>query len=104
MTTIGAKIRRLRREQGLTLEALAKKLGTTKSHVWSLENTSKNYSAKKIHDLARVFGVSSEFFMEDVEEPSQEHQIDEAFFHRYQRLAPEAKVQMRKILATFEGD
>ena len=104
MTPIGEKIHRLRCEQGLTLEALAKRLGTTKSHVWSLENTAKNYSAKKIYDIARVLGVSADFFMEDAEETPQEQQIDSAFFHRYQHLPPEAKVQMRKILATFEGD
>jgi len=104
MTPIGEKIHRLRREQGLTLEALAKKLGSSRYYVWRLENTSKNYSAKKIHDLARVLGVSADFFMEDVEAPLQEQQIDAAFFSRYQHLPPEAKVQMRKILATFEGD
>ena len=98
MTPIGEKIHRLRCEQGLTLEALAKRLGTTKSHI------RRNYSAKKIHDLARVLGVSADFLMEDAEETPQEQQIDAAFFSRYQHLAPEAKVQMRKILATFEGD
>ena len=104
MTPIGEKIHRLRREQGMTLEALAKKLGSSRHYVWRLENTSKNYSAKKIHDLARVLGVSADFLMEDAEETPQEQQIDSAFFSRYQHLPPEAKVQMRKILATFEGD
>lgn len=104
MTAIGEKIHQMRLKNSLTLEQLAAKIGTTKSHVWALENTAKNYSAKKLHAIALALGVSVEFFMDDAKSEPQEHQIDEAFFHRYQRLAPEAKVQMRKILATFEGE
>ena len=104
MTATGEKIHQLRLKNSLTLEQLAAKIGTTKGHVWALENTAKNYSAKKLHAVALALGVSVEFFMEDAESEPQEHQIDEAFFQRYQRLAPAAKVQMRKILATFEGE
>ena len=61
MTATGEKIHQLRLKNSLTLEQLAAKIGTTKGHVWALENTTKNYSAKKLHAIALALGVSVEF-------------------------------------------
>ena len=41
------------------------------------------------------------FLEEDVRAPQERH-LDEAFFRGYQKLEPDAKEQLRKILSTFK--
>jgi transcriptional regulator with XRE-family HTH domain len=102
-TRLGEKLRELRKQQGLTLEGLAAKAGLSKSYLWELENReSQRPSAEKMTALADALGIAATyFFEEDVREPEERH-LDEAFFRGYQRLEPEAKEQLRKILDTFK--
>ena len=46
-------------------------------------------------------GAERLVFEEDVRAPEERH-LDEAFFRGYQKLEPEAKEQLRKILSTFK--
>lgn len=102
-TRLGEKLRDLRKERQLTLEKLAEQAGLSKSYVWELENReSQRPSAEKLTALADVLGVSATYFIEeDVRAPEERH-LDEAFFRGYQKLDPEAKEQLRKILGTFK--
>lgn len=102
-TRLGEKLRKLRKENGFTLDQLAEKSGMSKSYLWELENReSQRPSAEKLTALSDVFGVGSSYFIEDdVREPKQRH-LDEGFFREYQNLDDEAKEQLRKILKTFK--
>ena len=52
--------------------------------------------------LADALGVAAAYFLEeDVRAPEERH-LDEAFFRGYQKLEPDAKEQLRKILSTFK--
>jgi len=103
-TRLGEKLRDLRKQRGLTLDQLASLAGLSKSYLWELENReSQRPSAEKLQSLADVLGVAASFFIEeDVREPEEKHR-DEAFFRNYQKLTPEAKEQLRKILDTFKS-
>ena len=49
-----------------------------------------------------MLGVSVAYFIEeDTREPEEKH-LDEAFFRGYQKLDPEAKEQIRRILGAFQ--
>ena len=102
-TRLGEKLRELRKERGLTLEKLADLAGLSKSYLWELENReSQRPSAEKLTALADALGVAAAYFLEeDVRAPEERH-LDEAFFRGYQKLEPEAKEQLRKILSTFK--
>ena len=102
-TRLGEKLHALRKERGLTLEGLAGLAGLSKSYVWELENReSQRPSAEKLTALADALGVAATYFIEeDVREPQERH-LDEAFFRGYQKLEPDAKEQLRKILTTFK--
>lgn len=102
-TRLGEKLRALRKERSLTLEGLAGLAGLSKSYVWELENReSQRPSAEKLTALADALGVAATYFIEeDVREPEERH-LDEAFFRGYQKLEPDAKEQLRKILTTFK--
>lgn len=101
-THLGDKLRKLRKDQGLTLESLAERAGLSKSYLWELENReSQRPSAEKLTALADVLGVAASYFIEeDVRTPSERHR-DEAFFRAYLKLTPEGKAQLRKIVSTF---
>ncbi|MEM5455830.1 helix-turn-helix domain-containing protein [Paraburkholderia rhynchosiae] len=102
-TRLGEKLRKLRKERQLTLEKLAELAGMSKSYLWELENReSQRPSAEKLTALADVLGVATSYFIEeDVRAPEERH-LDEAFFRGYQKLDPEAKEQLRRILNTFK--
>ena len=102
-TRLGEKLRELRKERQLTLEKLAEQAGLSKSYLWELENReSQRPSAEKLTALADVLGVAAAYFIEeDVRAPEERH-LDEAFFRGYQKLEPEAKEQLRRILSTFK--
>lgn len=103
-TKLGDKLKDLRKQKGLTLEKLADLAGLSKSYLWELENReSQRPSAEKLTSLADVLGVAVSYFIEeDVRAPEERHK-DEAFFRNYQKLEPEAKEQLRRILDTFRS-
>ncbi len=102
-TRLGDKLRELRKQRRWTLEHVAEQAGLSKSYLWELENReSQRPSAEKLAALADALGVATSYFLEeDTREPEERH-LDEAFFRGYQKLEPEAKEQLRKILSTFK--
>jgi transcriptional regulator with XRE-family HTH domain len=55
---VGARLRRLRRARGMTLDELARGVGVDKAHVSRLENNRKVPSVAMLAGLARTLGVS----------------------------------------------
>lgn len=102
-TRLGEKLRALRKERKLTLDKLAELSGLSKSYIWELENReSQRPSAEKLTALGDVLGVSAAYFLEDdVRSPEEKHK-DEAFFRNYQKLPPDAKDQLKRIMETFK--
>lgn len=102
-TRLGDKLRELRKQRRWTLEYLAEKAGLSKSYLWELENReSQRPSAEKLTALADALGVAAAYFLEEDTRAPEERHLDEAFFRGYQKLEPEAKEQLRKILSTFK--
>lgn len=99
MPTVGEKVRALRKEKRWTLEQLAEMVGASKSSLWELENKEKGRpSADRINDLARVFGVTPEFLLDEGAESAARSDVDEAFFRRYEKLPDTTKKQLKDIL------
>ena len=71
----GEKLRSRRIEKGLTLEALAEKVGTTKAYVWQLENKKPaKPSGELLLKIADVLDISAEFLIDDaVSTPTDRH-------------------------------
>lgn len=71
----GEKLRKRRTEMGLTLEALADRIGTTKAYIWQLENkTPARPSGELLLKIASVLDISAEFLIDDkISEPGAKH-------------------------------
>ncbi len=67
MTTLGARLRRLRRERGCTLQEVSEGSGLTPSFLSRLERGIVNISVGNLRKVAAFFGVPITFFF--TEEP-----------------------------------
>jgi len=94
---IGHRISELRKEKGMTLEALAEKIGSTKSYIWGLENKPTiRPSAEKIYQIAVELDTTVEYLLgKSVSDDDNESQV---FFRNYQNLNSETKKQLNSIL------
>ena len=102
-TPLGDKIRRLRREQKLSLDALATAAGMSKSYLWELENNDDaNPTMDKVARLAKVLDVTPEFLAHDEQADTPQDAFDKAFFRNYKSLKPETKQQLLEILNTLK--
>ncbi len=106
MTSIlGEKIRRLRKEKGYSLDKLAELTETSKSYLWDLENRKpQRPSADKINRIAAALEVTPEYLLEERETAPDEKVADEAFFRKYQKLDPDTKKKLRKIMDAFDDE
>lgn len=99
-SALGDKIRRLRKEKGLTLEELGKEAGSSKSYIWELENRDPpRPSAEKLQRIAAALGVTVDYLIDQGQPdlPSDEV-LDRAFYQRYRTLDEPTRTRIRQIV------
>ena len=102
MGDIGSRIKALRLYHGLTLQALADKVGCSKSGIWDVENKkSGRPSAIMVSKLADALDTTMEHLVNGTPCSSVPPQ-DVAFFRRYQRLSQRAKHHVRVVAQMLE--
>lgn len=104
-TTLGTKIRHLRKEKRLSLDQLAALSETSKSYLWELENReSANPTLDKVAKIAEKLGVTAEFLLGDDATGPSEDVADQAFFRKYKKLPQPTKKQIQDILKVIQKD
>lgn len=84
---LGNKIKRLRKEKGLTLEQLANQIGSGKSYIWEIENKGvKRPSAEKLALIAKALSVTTDFLIDNEQVEISEDQEREIFFRKLGQL------------------
>lgn len=102
-TPVGDKIRKLRKEQKLSMEALAAQADMSKSYLWELENSDDaNPTMDKLAQLAAVLDTTPEYLAQNEQADQPEDAYDKAFFRNYKSLKPETKQQLLEILKTLK--
>lgn len=102
--TFGERVARLRGEIGLTLEALAEEIGSTKSYVWELEKKPNiRPSADLVYKLSKALNTTvgvllGEAAVNDLAEK------DQVFFRNYQELKPDTKKRLSRIMDVLMED
>ena len=103
-TPLGERVRELRRQRGLTLEALASQVRSSKSYIWEIENKDvARPSADILHRIAAALETTAEYLL-SADENSEADAADLAFFRRYQKMKPRGKRQLREILSILDDD
>jgi len=96
---LGDKIRKLRKESGLTLDQLAELTGSSKSYIWELENkTPPRPSAEKLSKIAEKLGTTIEFLLDEGEEVAQADAADARFYRDYQKMDTTTKAKIRRMV------
>ena len=73
---LSAKVKRLRKTTGLSLQEVADRAGCSKTHVWEIETGRfVNPTLKTIAGFARAFGCSLSEFIEEWEPRSMEFAV-----------------------------
>ena len=96
--TFGERLQQMRKRNNLTLDELAKKIDSTKSYVWELENKPNiRPSAELVYKLANVLNTTVDVLLgkksiDDIGEK------DKVFFSRYQPLRSETKDRLARIM------
>lgn len=102
--SFGERLQRLRDREGLTLEGLAKSIGSTKSYVWELENKPNiRPSAELVYKLSRALHTTVGVLMGEPE-PETMPERDQVFFRNYQNLRPDTKRTLERIMGALQND
>lgn len=103
-TPLGERIREQRQKKGLTLEGLAKGIGSSKSYMWELENKDvARPSAEKLHQIAVRLDTTTEYLI-GIEEVSETDAADVAFFRNYKKMGPKGKERLQEMLKILDDD
>jgi transcriptional regulator with XRE-family HTH domain len=112
LSGIGPKVRRVRRERGMTLEGLAAAAGTSAAHLSRLESGERRFSLDGMLRLAFGLGVPLDEIFEEPEEPGPgtvvrgaEAPFYESWALRFQPLMPEAGPEgLTAVKVVFPAD
>ena len=102
-TPLGERVREVRLKRGLTLEALAEQVGSSKSYMWEIENKAvARPSAEKLHLIAVALDTTAEHLLA-ADEVTEVEAADVAFFRKYQKMKPKGKEQLREMLKILDS-
>lgn len=98
-TTIGNKIRELRKQRGWTLEKLAEETESSKSYIWELENKNPpRPSAEKIAKIASALKVTTDYLVDESGVATEEDAKDVRFYREYRELRTDTRERIREMV------
>lgn len=104
-STLGQKVRNLRRGKGVTLDQLAQATGTNKNYIWELENKSVTEpSAEKLALIAECLGVTTDFLIDQELSGPRKDETDLAFLRKFWSADPAVKEKLKRILDVLDDD
>jgi transcriptional regulator with XRE-family HTH domain len=102
-SSLGRKLRELRKAKGLSLEELATLTASSKSYIWELENKPvARPSGEKISKISAVLDVTPEFMLDESQTEATLSEHDRAFFRKYQGATQDVKNKIAGILKLLD--
>ena len=104
---IGLKARELRLSHNLSQAGLAKHLGMSFQQVQKYETGMNRISARRLYDICQIFGVSSEYFYEDLRSgkpPAAVSSYRASILRtaaRLEKLDPDVRQNIRDLILTL---
>ena len=94
MTTF---LKKLRQEQNISQEFLAKKIGVSRPTYAQIENGARDMSVKEAQKLARFFGLSLEYFLAGKKISESKVELEKSKKMKIQKPEPRVSVPQEKI-------
>ena len=102
---LGDKIRRLRKDLGLTLDELARQTDSSKGYIWELENRdTRNPSSEKLMKIAEILQTSTDFLLDTKMSEPDDAALKTALYRNFDKLEPEDKERFMSILKGWNKD
>ncbi|MBU3069221.1 helix-turn-helix domain-containing protein [Aestuariicella sp. G3-2] len=99
---LGAKIKELRKQKGLTLEQLAEKIGSGKSYIWEIENKGvKRPSAEKLAAIAKELDVTTDYLIDDAQTEMTDDLEKEVLFRKFGQLESRDKEKIMEMIDSW---
>jgi len=99
---LGAKIKELRKQKGLTLEQLAEKIGSGKSYIWEIENKGvKRPSAEKLAAIAKELDVTTDYLIDDTQTEMTDDLEKEVLFRKFGQLESRDKEKIMEMIDSW---
>jgi len=99
---LGAKIKELRKQKGLTLEQLAEKIGSGKSYIWEIENKGvKRPSAEKLAAIAKELDVTTDYLIDDTQTEVTDDLEKEVLFRKFGQLESRDKEKIMEMIDSW---
>jgi len=95
---LGAKVKKLRIEQGLTQEDVAKALDVTPGYISNVENGRNLMTLRMLSYYANLTGVSLDYLAGSVDKAYENTALDNEIMQIVQKLSPDDK---EKIISTL---
>ena len=96
--TLKDKLKHHRLKNKLTLDALAKLSGCSKSYLWELENRyTLRPSAEKLREIALALSVTTEYLLDKDAKDNEEVKM-EAFYRKFNRLSEEDQKRIQDMI------
>lgn len=103
-TPLGERVRELRNKAGLTLEEMAKRVGSSKSYMWEIENKDvARPSAEKLQKISEVLKTTVSYLLV-AENETELDAADTAFFRKYKNMSVPAKETLRKLQEVLDDE
>jgi len=104
-TSLGYKIRQLRKEKGMTLEQLAEKTDSSKGYIWELENReTKKPSAEKLQKIAESLGVTAVFLLDENKTNPDDEVEKQALFRKLEKLQDHDRKKIMQTIDSWSND
>lgn len=104
-STLGRKVRELRRAKGLTLDQLAQATESSKSYMWEIENKPvARPSGEKLNRIAAALGVIPEYLADEARTQPTANDVDQAFYRKFQDAPIDVKETLRRILNALDEE
>lgn len=99
---LGAKIKELRKNKGLTLEQLAEQIGSGKSYIWEIENKGvKRPSAEKLAAIAKELDVTTDYLIDNEQTEVSDGLKKEVFFRKLGQLDEGDQEKIMDMIETW---
>ena len=105
VNSLGDKVKKLRKNKGLTLEKLGELTGSSKGYIWELENrNNKKPSGEKIAKLAHALDVTTDFLLDDTLSELDDNMEVGILFRKIGRLKEDEREKIKSIIEAWSQD
>ena len=102
--TVGERLRYVREQRGMSLEALAELAGLSKSFLWEVERDRSGISGERLLSVANVLGASLDYLLRGQRSPEMEDPQSVEIPRELSEFAEEQGLTYGQTLALLEVD